>query len=454
MEIILNDEQQVAFDKIIEFILYGDHKTQYFTLEGKAGTGKTVVLAKVVEFMKHRRFIISAISHKAKDVLASRIFSKNVTAMTVAAALAMKFDDETGKFIRDPYAKIVPISEADIFIADEGSMLDLPAIDYMMKKKLHKTVLIFAGDKGQLPPISSDGKSKDIYSPIFSCANKVRLLTRVRQGEDSPILTHMDYFWDFTEKDNQDIYNILRPDAVTDKGSIWYTNNIRGLIVNYAHHYRQAVAEGNTNLIKAVCYKNDNRKIINNLVRQAVFDNPNTYEVGDLMIMQDTYQDDHVKVENSTEFALTSIKRGVKTIDDAKFRSYLLNGTYVNGQGIRKYVSLPVIDEESREDFNMYTSQLFAEAKDLPFGDQRSNLMAKAWAMTRIFAKVEYGYAMTSHKVQGSTYDIVLVNLTDMLRSRNVPQEKAAMIYTAGTRARKEVVMCNKDWDEKDLINR
>lgn len=48
--------------------------------------------------------------------------------------------------------------------------------------------------------------------------------------------------------------------------------------------------------------------------------------------------------------------------------------------------------------------------------------------------------------MQGSTYDRVIVNLTDMLKAPINIQEQASLIYTGGTRARKEVVMVSKSF--------
>lgn len=449
MEIKPNEEQEEGINLMKSFIENKDlHKENFFTLDGKAGTGKSFCLARLVESYPTRRFIVAAISHKAKEVIHSRIRSKNVKAMTIASLLSMTMDENTGEFHRDPYAVDPPISEADIVIIDEGSMLDADSIRYMFEKKLYRTVLIFAGDKGQLPPITKiNFKKPNNYSPIFNSPYKAQLKTRVRQGEDSPILEHMDYYWDFTLDPMKKLGNVLRADSVGSQGSIIYRNDMREVIENNLHHYRRAVDEGNTNIIKAVSYKRDNVAKINEIVRERLFGfNAPQFVEGELMIMGDTFQDDFSKVENSVEFAVTDVYPGIKQLDEYTFNYFQLEGTQTMLNGESKHISVPVIAAEHAEKFNRYVQKLFAEAKEAT-GLERKEKLAKAWGTKRsTFADARYGYAMTAHKSQGSTYDNVIVNLTDMLKAEAYrhSQEVAAMIYTAGTRARTNVTMVNK----------
>jgi exodeoxyribonuclease-5 len=56
------------------------------------------------------------------------------------------------------------------------------------------------------------------------------------------------------------------------------------------------------------------------------------------------------------------------------------------------------------------------------------------------FAQVDYAYAMTVHKSQGSTFDHVLVDVPDLMTSGGM---QARILYTAVTRPAKSLTFYN-----------
>lgn len=459
----LNPEQQVAYDGLKAFIdakeLHGD---QYATLSGKAGTGKTVVGSQLVDSMPSRRFIVAAISHKAKEVIASRITGRNVKAMTIASLLAMKFNEETGEFYEDPYENDLPIADADIVIIDEASMIHAKTVQYIFQKKMKRTVIIFMGDIGQIRPIKKGGSKLNEVSPIFNTPHFFQLLTRVRQGEGSPILSHMDYYWDMTRNPAPliTVKDCLKQDEVNEIGSITYRSNMYDVIDQYSHYFRGAIDDQNTNVLKIVAYKNDVRHFLNDLVRKRLFgeyeSEENQFFMGELMIMADTYNNDFNKVENSTEFAVTSFTPSTETLAVSEgdytveytFNTFELSGITQSITGNRNNIRLTVLNRSDKPKFDRLVKKLFAKASETK-GVQRKYAYREAWGVHNKFAKADYGYAITAHKSQGSTYDRVIVNLTDMINAGEYinHQEVASLIYTAGTRARHEVVMVNKNFE-------
>lgn len=447
----LNPEQQSAFDGVVEFIGSTEkHREQYATISGKAGTGKTVVGSELVDRLPSRRFIVAAISHKAKEVIASRINGRNVKAMTIASLLAMKFNEETGEFYEDPFENDLPIADADIVIIDEASMIHEKTVKYIFQKKLTRTVVIFMGDIGQIRPIKKNSKLNEV-SPIFNTPNFFQLVTRVRQGEGNPILAHMDYFWDMTRNPKPDLQlkDVQKEDEVNDIGAIRYRNNMYEVIAQYLHYFKTAIEDQNTNILKIVAYKNDVRHFLNDLVRKALFgeqeSEENQFFIGELMIMADTYSNDFNKVENSTEFAVTAFTPSSEEVGEHTFRTYELVGVTQTIRGDRNQVRMTVLDRRDKDKFDRLVTKLFAQAAEAK-GLDRKYAYREAWGVKNRFAKADYGYAITAHKSQGSTYDRVIVNLTDMMNAFINDQEKASLIYTAGTRARFEVVMVNKNF--------
>ena len=65
---------------------------------------------------------------------------------------------------------------------------------------------------------------------------------------------------------------------------------------------------------------------------------------------------------------------------------------------------------------------------------------------------IDYGFAITSHKSQGSTYDNVFVDLYDMIYYKNNriytnSQELLRRLYVACSRARKKLILCYNKYD-------
>ena len=79
----------------------------------------------------------------------------------------------------------------------------------------------------------------------------------------------------------------------------------------------------------------------------------------------------------------------------------------------------------------------FAETAEVEFEDGR-------WAeySFKQLEELELAYAITIHKSQGSEYDVVLINIQNM----HGKMLNRALIYTAETRAKKQVIIVG-DWE-------
>jgi hypothetical protein len=132
--IILNQDQELASSKIIDFI---DGKTNlpYFTLTGGPGTGKTIMLYETL--LRTNNYLFSrsaaAVAHAAKNVLDTS-FKSSIPCFTVAQWLGLKMVySETGEilFSRDP--KGVPkLNMFKIAVLDEASMIHDSLYDDIM----------------------------------------------------------------------------------------------------------------------------------------------------------------------------------------------------------------------------------------------------------------------------------------------------------------------------------
>lgn len=136
---------------------------------GYAGTGKTTLIASVVERLSanYKRVLVMAPTGKAANVLCN----KGVNATTIHRQLYELTSERPVEF------KLKPYVEADYFIIDESSMISVELFDDI---KSFKKPTLFIGDPAQLEPVGDDAKL--MHTPDFT-------LTQIhRTAEDSAII--------------------------------------------------------------------------------------------------------------------------------------------------------------------------------------------------------------------------------------------------------------------------
>lgn len=477
-QIKLTAGQEAAKKAILNFIKTADaSKGEYFTLTGKAGTGKTTLIQEVIrEIAKdnpYQRFVVSALAHKAVQVIYGKTkkSSKFVSASTIASLLGMKLDQETGEFKQVKNGK-VKIKPGSILFVDEASMLNEQNIEFLMNAAILKdSKVIFLGDPGQLPPIRTRDLVKygtDSLSPVFKTQKdeySAGLTERVRQGEGSPILDYADTFWNYSTTEGQTDRRVNDEDmsrVENAQGSIEFINEQQ--VDKIVPLFKQAVETNNPSLIKVVAYHNNTVKQWNQIIRRNVYGDeysPNPLP-GDILMMTDTYNDpasDDAKplLFNSEDISVISTGP-IRTV----YRVQLMDATIKDPRGNIITVPLIIPTKQNMDEFNNNKRLLWNEAQKYKNTDRGKYKRAldMYWSYGTEWAHVEYGYAITSHKSQGSTYDVSIVDSADINSNGFMSDiSKARSIYTAITRARNSAVILRDklgtlDVDLKQLNDR
>lgn len=477
-QIKLTAGQETAKKAILNFIKTADaSKGEYFTLTGKAGTGKTTLIQEVIrEIAKdnpYQRFVVSALAHKAVQVIYGKTkkSSKFVSASTVASLLGMKLDQDTGEFkqVKGGKAKIKPNS---ILFVDEASMLNEQNIECLMDAAIRaESKVIFLGDPGQLPPIRTRELVKygtDSLSPVFKTQKdeySTGLTERVRQGEGSPILDYADTFWNYSTTEGQTDRRVDDEDmsrVENAQGSIEFINEQQ--VDKIVPLFKQAVETNNPSLVKIVAYHNNAVLQWNQDIRRKVYGDeysPNPLP-GDILMMTDTYNDpasDDAKplLFNSEDISVISTGP-IRTV----YRVQIMDATIKDPRG--KIITVPLIipTQKNITEFNNNKRLLWNETQKYKNTDRGKYKRAldMYWSYGTELAHVEYGYAITSHKSQGSTYDVSIVDSADINSNGFMSDiSKARSIYTAITRARNSAVILRDkpgtlDVDLKQLNDR
>ena len=462
--ITYNKEQQSAIVNAVSFLKTNTDPTQYYVIEGKAGTGKTTIAKEILKEFEDEQIYIAAVSHKAKGVIKSSFGddTRGKKFFSIAGLLGMKGindnDTQTTKFqvgLKVPLLDNPPA----LLVIDEASMITedvLKKIIDINSSLSRPFQMLFLGDIGQIQPIRDEQSEfyrthKDLLnkkSDIFNSKHKSKLITRVRQGEANPILPYADYFWENSQKENPELnptQHIVRNNQITDKGSLLFSNSESEVLNSVIKAVKNAVEKGLTNHVKIVTYHVNEKTELNQKIHEALFGKDSDYSNGDMLILNSPYDlpDVNVTMENSSEIQIKSIQD--TDVDEFGVHTLYLetNGTAYTRTGNEQKDC--VIQVVSRNDIGLYNQKLQELAS---YAKRQTNRALKKqawsdfWEYKGRYADVDFGYAITAHKSQGSTYDIVVVDEKDIMGTTATSnQEKSELIYTALTRPRKTAIV-------------
>lgn len=462
--ITYNKEQQSAIVNAVSFLKTNTDPTQYYVIEGKAGTGKTTIAKEILKEFEDEQIYVAAVSHKAKGVIKSSFGddTRGKKFFSIAGLLGMKGindnDTQTTKFqvgLKVPLLDNPPA----LLVIDEASMITedvLKKIIDINSSLSRPFQMLFLGDIGQIQPIRDEQSEfyrthKNLLnkkSDIFNSKHKSKLITRVRQGEANPILPYADYFWENSQKENPELnptQHIVRNNQITDKGSLLFSNSEGEVLNSVIKAVKNAVEKGLTNHVKIVTYHVNEKTELNQKIHEALFGKDSDYSKGDMLILNSPYDlpDVNATMENSSEIQIKSIQD--EDTDEFGVHTLYLetNGTAYTRTGNEQKDC--VIQVVSRNDIGLYNQKLQELAS---YAKRQTNRALKKqawgdfWEYKGRYADVDFGYAITAHKSQGSTYDIVVVDEKDIMGTTATSnQEKSELIYTALTRPRKTAIV-------------
>ena len=456
-----NAGQRQAIDSINNFL---NSMETSFLLQGKGGTGKTTIIKKVLSELNPREVLAIAPSHKAKKVLDRSINGnvpeggKKINAVTLASALAIKLDEATGKFTPDEFKRSmgqVPIKKAKYIIIDESSMVSDKLLAEILQFAPKGAKIIFMGDKAQLPPVGQETDSK-----VFDIKTGYELREKMRQAATSPIINVGTVVSENVESTTGRVSNpitqemrVNSTDAVSGSSVIWENNESKALD-EFVEDIK--LANGDVNYAKIVTFNNQlhnspqSVKTLNTKVRQRLFGAQaatQQYIPGEILTAYETFSFDQgpeslPEFTNSEDLIVESVTFASNVPftafasskqKGARSKTFNFDINYLNliaeDGTIRR--NIPVIADSSRAAYDKALSDLFKTDMQL------------AYILKAKFGNLEYGYAITSHKAQGSTYKNVYVMEDNIMGPSNGGSVKAKnqSLYVAVSRPTTKLVM-------------
>lgn len=462
-QFIFNEEQMRAIVGSIGVInrTIGniDSPVQTIVIDGKAGTGKTTTVNTILRHVdkhiaKNSHLAVCALSNKAKSVIDNQISKsikysgqiyKSYNAFTIAQLCGFK-PDKNGNFNDQTIAKNAPIRYEDIVIIDEASMITTK-LYYDIKNAMKPgSVLIFLGDEGQLSAIN---ENKTEFDPtdrlktnqegyLFKDPNNavIHLIERIRQGESNPILKFADFYYNTSKLSTLDKNTKSEFEKITDNGAIVFKKLSEKDILLF----QDAVLNQDLNRVRIIGYRNSYVDNANRLIHNALCsENPTMYNPGEFIIIRKNYNSLFNGTECVIKTAYAAVKDEKTGITTQELEIKLPDGSLQSIKVIPEMYLDPDHESKAPQDKAKYESFI-----------KKNNVI-----------DIGLAYAITVHKAQGSSYDVVYINSEDFvipntknnpLSSSQITREQNKMMYTALTRARNVAVLIDdKKYPETNL---
>jgi exodeoxyribonuclease-5 len=444
----LNSQQNAAKGKIRKFLKSDD---KFFLLSGGAGTGKTHTVGALVAHLQdeNERLWIAATAptNKAVKVLKNSTLkwgNHNLDYGTIYHFLGLTIDyNEEGERVLIE-GKRSTIDKYDLIIIDESSMISTNLWNLLNKVAYREenTKFLLIGDNAQLNPVNEQ------CSPIFTDINSSYELTKVMRTQDNnPVM-------DIITSARTKVFNTnyryqINSNFSSDKmNGVWIMDQ-QDWLKQMINAFKSPKYKDNPDYVKAItkwraraiAWRNKTVDSINSHVRNAIFSEKNInlkpYVVGERLIAKDAifdYSDpDEILLSNSDEFEVIEINKDISK--DGYYIYWLEVISFNDGEKYR----LPVIQECSQAQYN---NDLKREANNAHAGVllKEKNSWKPYWKLRNRYARVDYAYAVTSHKSQGSTFDNVFVAKNDICRNQNLP-ERYRSLYVSYSRTKSRLLV-------------
>jgi hypothetical protein len=436
------------------------------TLAGSAGTGKTYLLKYFMDKVCNVSVCPTAPTHKALRVVEKHLNRKGKTLQSLHGLRPnldiANFDIANPQF--DPRGTEY-IKNYKLVIIDEASMITDDMYELNLRRaKLYGTKILYVGDPLQLSPIQKNKSNGKVFAVETICyLNEI-----VRQEEGNPLLELFPIIRNDVLKGSQNLLEYLKVNKENMSDETGYK-------VLSLKHYQDEVDEffsldllkKDIDAVRVIAYTNEAVYRNNIHIRNKLLGNPkDILDERDILTSYTTIVDEfnYPIIINSEDYYVNTIR---PYTDQHGIKTFAVN--LMSAFDNRLTQTLKILDHTDAKSFALYYQILNALHGDAKYAhkSERGAKWVKYFkfkeeiltmvsfelneANDRATVKkdIDYGYAITAHKSQGSTFKNVFIDLRDILfyekNGRLIDRFDINMmnrlIYVAMSRASNKVIM-------------
>lgn len=413
-----------------------DPKSKTACLKGYAGTGKTWLagdwLNQVIVANPKINIVVLAPTNKALDVLREKCGHLNASFRTIDSFLGNRIKrNDDGEMER---SQGKGAENPDLILCDEASMVKA---EYDTQLRRRGVKLLYLGDPPQLPPIGEK------LSTTFDC-DRTFLLTEVIRYEGS-IIKVATFLRNCYESGRSFILSDLME----------FKDEARTLcVIKMSNLYDWALQAVRNGLdCRIVAFTNAAVNEHNAIMHRALFPYAELFGVGEKVVVNETFELPTVDPDSEQTDMLYNgemltvvscvenplLECGVRTFSVGVLRGA---GRSLEVDGVAQRVEY-VLDVALDADHATATHKALTN-KVWDARRAGDNIAVKEAIDLRKplnkLAPLRHSYACTTHKSQGSTYDVTLVDWANIFRS----DDRTQMMYVAATRPSKFLVLAVK----------
>jgi len=466
----LNSDQRTAFEELRDFI-YDKGDDSVYVLKGWAGTGKTYCVSFLVRYAlevihpTHNWYKIGVTGPTNKSVRVikktSGLRNNRVTFQTIHKLLGL-----TEKITNDGKQEFVnqgdfkpQINSVKLLIIDEVSMLNDDLFQEVLKYR-GKIKIICMGDPAQIPPVGRP----DCIPFREELADGYRIKTldlkqimRQKEGNaiiDSSVIIRKDLYSNKIAIDNKTKLN-------EDGEGIEFLNlNLPDTRKGFSDILRQYFVtdefKKDSEYAKIIAWRNKTVATMNGIIRKTIYGDESEKAkilIGEKLIANNPVIEDSTVILNTND-EFTVERYTIKTENprfivsdhldaepmEVSLKYYETEVSYLDDDDDSVKVWISILHEDSESEFQKVANIMKLRAIQKKGKD-------KSWVIyynfLRRYADVNYGYCITAHKSQGSTYSTTFVLDDDIDMNWNIV-ERNRIKYTAYTRASKKLYVLKR----------
>lgn len=439
-----NAQQIDALNEMDRFIKSDETS---MTLSGYAGTGKTSIMQMLAEKAKkqHGRVEFCASTNKAAAVLNDKVSKSGFQASTLNKLFGIAVEVDPNSKSYNAKNLVNALKDNNLFVGttvfiDEASMINEE--NYNTIKEIAENnhlKIIFVGDEAQLAPVNED----DISKVFRNGDGKVIRLTQVERTGDNAILKEA------TDLRNNEPLSGVSSFNTKGEGVAYIAPQHQEAIDEVVEHFVPGLKK-DPNHFRILAYTNKAVAKYNDQVRDLLGYTTPVPQVGEPMMGYSNWgytwdyrtRKGYYKLLNSESYKVMSVGKPIKvthsvngipivmeaipvTLEDSLGKRDTFNYMDIKSNPQNRHNAEILANEKNRlwkeakkrgigRDVRiaLYNKindiEKFLFVNDAVTGDEGNVLQSKV---------IDFGYAMTVHKSQGSTFTNVLVDDVDISRA-------------------------------------